>query len=773
MPSGRIDAANALAECVVIGDPSTLRETAGPPRAMPDGKFVVPTIPAVGAPRPKSPSTAPDPQASKPPPVERAKPATVPPDPAATKLPAPATMPKPPVSSRMTSIGFPIVDKVPAKSEPIVSNATTLGMPALERKPDPALASTKIGTEAPLNPTPPFIPAQSPPASKPASPHDEPTTISAAEPTAAAKPLEAGEDDATTIGAPPVKKPAAPAVPVAAPVDESASKRTESAKHQKATSIGFPALRTPFETQPLTLVPSGNPFKADGTYDPQPPTLPKSPRSAAAPTPRGKTPTTPPLTPRHPTPVAPVPIVRPPAKAAPHAAEDEATELSSELVATAPTEPMPSVDSGAVPKPAQRSGGMRASEILAAIPAGDWTMTPDESMPHALPAEAKLPAMPDQEPTPTPSPVPSGDWTISLDPQTGWSAPAKVAPPEVGNPVHAVASDKPINVVQWDEKPTGIGESKIEIDSSLMDTQRRAPSSDDEPARIIDTKPADVPPPLGRYAPPTTPPSYPMRQSSTDLVGYGAAQSASASNKKKMIALAIIAVAVAAGAIVMLVLTLGGAKQTSQAATPTPNAGSAAPAVAPAPPPVEPAPEAPPAETGSAQVAVAVPAGSASETKPAEVEAPAPEVEAPKPAPACKVDIKSVPAGADIYVEQQKLGTAPKTIELPCGTETKLTLKKKSFPTTPRLVTPVAGKANKLVIKLAKTLFSVKVTSTPAGATITTGKKSVGVTPTTIKLPAYEASSITLKKPGFAPDTQRVNPKRNNTSHHVTLKKGR
>jgi hypothetical protein len=777
VPSGRIDAANALAECVVIGDPATLRETAASPRAMPDGKFVVPTIPAVGAPRPKTPSTAPDPHALKPPAVERAKPATVPPDPAATKLPAPATMPKPPANSRMTSIGFPIVDKVPAKSEPVVSNATTLGMPALDRKPDPAHASTKIGTEAPLNPTPPFIPVQSPPASKPSSPHDEP----AAEPTAAAKPLEpASEDEATTIGAPPVKKPADPpaAVPVASPADASAAKRAESAKH-KATSIGFPALRTPFETQPLTLVPQGNPFKADGTYDPQPPTLPKSPRSAAAPTPRGKTPTTPPLTPRHPTPVAPVPIVRPPAKAAPHAPEEEATELSSELVATAPTEPMPSVDSGAVPKPAQRSGGMRASEILAAIPAGDWTMTPDESMPHALPAEAKLPAMPDQEPTPAPSPppVPSGDWTISLDPQTGWSEPAKVAPAEVGNPVHAVASDKPINVVQWDEKPTGIGESKIEIDSSLMDTQRRAPSSDDEPARIIDTKPADIPPPLGRYTPPTTPPRYPVRPSSTDLVGYGAAQSAvpmaPAGNKKKMIALAIIAVSVAAGAIVMLVLTLGGSKQTSQAATGTPSAGSAAPAVAPAPPPIEPAPEAPPAETGSAQVAAAVPAGSASEAKPPEVEAAVPEVEAPKPATACKVDIRSVPAGADIYVDQQKLGTAPRTIELPCGTETKLTLKKKSFPTTPRLVTPVAGKANKLVVKLAKTLFSVKVTSTPAGATITSGKKSVGVTPTTIKLPAYEASSITLKKPGYAPDTQRVNPKRNNTSHHVTLKKGR
>ena len=56
-------------------------------------------------------------------------------------------------------------------------------------------------------------------------------------------------------------------------------------------------------------------------------------------------------------------------------------------------------------------------------------------------------------------------------------------------------------------------------------------------------------------------------------------------------------------------------------------------------------------------------------------------------------------------------------------------------------------------------MFSVKVTSTPAGATITAGGKSMGVTPTTIKLPGFEPTSITLTKPGFAPETSRVTPK--------------
>src|SRR5690606_17394116 len=206
---------------------------------------------------------------------------------------------------------------------------------------------------------------------------------------------------------------------------------------------------------------------------------PKSGRFPA-PGPRGKAPTTPPLTPRHPTPVAPVPIVRPPAKAAPAAgADDEKTDLGSTPPITASVEAAEGSGAVKAPEPkAQRSGGMRASEILAAIPAGDWTMTPDGWMPHPLPSDAKLASPTTTEPPPPPAPSPpkgppTGDWTISLDPDTGWSEPEKVKKPAdaastSGNPVVAISSEKPIDVVQWEEKPTSVGESKIEIDSTLI-----------------------------------------------------------------------------------------------------------------------------------------------------------------------------------------------------------------------------------------------------------------------------------------------------------------
>jgi hypothetical protein len=172
-----------------------------------------------------------------------------------------------------------------------------------------------------------------------------------------------------------------------------------------------------------------------------------------------------------------------------------------------------------------------------------------------------------------------------------------------------------------------------------------------------------------------------------------------------------------------------------------------------------------PAGSGSTDVATGS-AGSA-ETPP-DTTTPTPVATGP-----CKVTISSLPPGADVLLAATKLGTTPGTFELPCGAESKLTLKKSRFLNTARTVKPAAGKPNKILVKLGKQMFQVKVTSTPAGATITAGGKSMGVTPTTIKLPGYEPTSITLTKPGFAKDVTRVTPKSNNASHRVVLKKGK
>jgi hypothetical protein len=252
--------------------------------------------------------------------------------------------------------------------------------------------------------------------------------------------------------------------------------------------------------------------------------------------------------------------------------------------------------------------------------------------------------------------------------------------------------------------------------------------------------------------------------------------------------MAVAAGAFAVGMIVLLVITLGGSNSAAKkAATEQPKESKVvAPVVVDAAAPAVGSQHVATEGSGASDVGSAnvdegsakVDEGSAKEAGSAQIEAgSAAKVETPAPPPqtggTCKVDVTSKPTGADIYLDKQKLGTTPETIELPCGVETKLTLRKKSMPNTNRSFKPTAGKTNKLVVKLARTLFQVKVTSTPAGATITAGGKTMGVTPTTIKLPGFETTAITLKKPGYSPDTQRVNPKQNNSSHHVTLKKGR
>jgi len=63
-------------------------------------------------------------------------------------------------------------------------------------------------------------------------------------------------------------------------------------------------------------------------------------------------------------------------------------------------------------------------------------------------------------------------------------------------------------------------------------------------------------------------------------------------------------------------------------------------------------------------------------------------------------------------------------------------------------VTPKA-EGGKLRVTLAKVTFSVKVSSTPPGASITVGSKPMGFTPTTVKLPAFEASTLKIVKDGF------------------------
>jgi hypothetical protein len=107
---------------------------------------------------------------------------------------------------------------------------------------------------------------------------------------------------------------------------------------------------------------------------------------------------------------------------------------------------------------------------------------------------------------------------------------------------------------------------------------------------------------------------------------------------------------------------------------------------------------------------------------------------------------------------------------MPCGSEMKLIVRKQAYYTSSKAITATEAHTP-VAIALAKALFSLKVTSMPPGATITVSGKTMGVTPTTIKLPAYQATNITLTKDGFTTDTQKLTVKQNNMAHFVALKR--
>lgn len=826
---GRIDAANALAECVVIGDASALKEieSAGPPKA--GQKFVVPSIPAMGG-RPKTPTAQPEPK------------------------PADAVKPEP----KLTTVGMPAVKP-----------------PAIEAKKDPTPIPAKAA-ESNSGPTPIAAESKSgatPVAPKPAEPKSGATAVPAttSETKSGPTPPVAKSAKLTQIGFPVVKLPAEMATPKPEP---------------KATTLGMSPLKIT-ETQPVGLVPAppkvadvavvtNKPLREDAT-EPLPMKGDKPPLPAPIPT-RSKSGTTPP---RHPTPFAPLPVTRMPAKPAPVLdLVEEPTDLTSvPLEQSVVAAEAPTVESGKVAppivpedKPAEtarpaRSGGMRASEILAAVQVDDWTMTPDASAPTVLPASPKLPENPKPavrhdpevpEPTPAPGGPPTGDWTMSLDPEEGWSKPEKLAPPppatpvlekptavtkidkriptaaqtpSTGNPVHAIASEKPIEAVQWEDKPTSVGE-KIEIDPTLMEPLQPLPADEELSATNQVSMPpsyppagsapgmarsasasmpqvpmaadppmraANVPPPLsaGVFPPPSgSMPAVPnatgqqasysqqdmpigfaptllpgQMQAPPPAFGYPSpppsyqpyqSESVAAvpmrSNKRLIVIVASAATAVILA--IVLAVTMSGHKK-KHAPEARGSAGSAVQQqVAP---PLLPIDAAVAAVTMPDAAAVAVGSGSATQQV---------AVGSDAKADTCNVEVTTNPPGAEVSLDDKTvLGTTPGTYALPCGAATKLYLKKAKYLTVIRAVTP-APDGTKVAATLGVGQFSVKITSMPAGATITVGGKSKGVTPAAVQLPAFTTQAITLTKDGFQPDTQKVVIKTNGLSHHVVLKKG-
>jgi PEGA domain len=766
---GRIDAANALAETIAIGELAAWRDGAAPKPTTdsPSSKFVIPTIPQVGAPRPRTssvppalqPKMAPDP---KPPPLPGTTPVAIPP-----KL-------TPPIARQAEAI--PIA---------VSSKATSMGMPAIDRLPGVELVE-EVAKPAPAKKTPPKGTSMGMPAIE---------RLPGIDFVAEAKPKTTTPPKGTSMGMPALRDPAA--VVAAAPSRRDPTpipKRGDSisipVKREvpvgKQTTLGMPIVRAPADLEKTDLGPITIEAPA-----PPPPTSTGAAR-------RAHTPSTPPA-PRQPTPYTPLPIVRKPAELAadlsetterttipepPPVGEDQKkTSLGVSMMSASPVEtgwdesgpayvgPPPSEVAG-------RSGGLRASEIMSAMKGEDWVMTPDASQPTIVPKSE-----PAQDPNVKAAEEKSGpavgDWAISLDPQApgGWSAPSKVEKlPEVkqspssGNRNIAVASSQAIEAVEWEEKPTGIGQALVEIDPTLMGSPVAVTevTEDEEPVNIVSTPVADVPPPQPfalsalplaaktpspppLFALPPTPqpaasdsfPAFAPRADPADVMNFAQDPTDSIPGKRKRRVIAVAIAAVVAIVATILVIAVTGGKKTTPGHA-LAGSGSAITVADAATAIVVP-------DKGSAQELAAVDAG---------VAAPA----------VCNVEVSTTPTGAEISLDKTTVvGTSPATIPMPCGVETKIYVKKAKYGNAMKAFTATAD-ATKVAIKIAAPIFQLKVTSMPEGATITIAGKVVGITPTSIKVTAFTSTMITLTKDGYTPDTQKIAPRVNNAAHHVVMK---
>jgi hypothetical protein len=790
-PGGRIDAANALAECVLIGDPATFTSAAIP--SGPAGRFVIPSIPTTNR-APKPPTT--------PPALTR---------PRTPSAQIPVIKPiTPPAGVAAKPEAKPVADVVPVLATPVG------GVPAPKPMTPPSgvRADESGGTKSPV----PVVVI--------------PPTASGGVP-APVTPGSSGEIRATTLGVPPLMR--------GPKLEDKAS---------RATRIGFPALKLPAMEAPAVIVgvpPKDEPPATTGS--PFMRATPPQPMAAVAPRPAG-----PPM-PRQPTPFAPLPIVRLPAVEPavdpeqtdltdmPLPASDEPRSLGVAIVTAvapeaseptrqepplSPTEIAAAEASGPPAPPIEpaagtRSGGMRASELMAAIGGGDdWTMSPDAPTPTILPTRtvematstrptepitaATLAAI--DKPAEPVVPEPPGDWTMSADPTAdgGWTPPSKVDIPPFsdtpkGNRVVAIASAEPLNAVKWEDKPTGIGEPLVEIDPSLLAARMPEPEiaqppplpmmpppmavapmmamppplpmnrmgAIPTPAPGTMTMPPGVPPPLGPMPPVMTPPmsafgpTGPVQppplpgtlRASEQMPMFGGPlppgpmESTSLltvprSHRGLLIAIGAAALLVATAAIAVFGFGVGRGRRKAQPAHGGTAIGSAAPE---------------PMVAGSA----AMVAGSNAPV----VETPPPPVDAGPSL--CKVEVATSPVGAEIWVADTQLGVTPTTVQLPCGVEAKLELKKARLQMV-RTVTP--GTDTSVTVRLlapAAPTVSMRVTSSPPGATITMGGRVLGITPTTIHLPAGGAS-LTLTKEGYASSTEHVAPKPNGTNF-VTLRR--
>lgn len=709
--SGRIDAANALAETVAIGDVAGLRDAA-PPKLGP--KFVIPTIPTTPSGRTKSPSAFPIAQARTPMAADesspRHRPASVPPPLGSAPIPAPRA--KPATAPPSVKDTQPVAVVPPPARLDGERSGRALGASL------PPLEDLKVGTTQAVAVVPPpqwaaknlFDGDGGDGDTDRSKPAPTPTHVRAT----ALDPIDPIDPADDPIAPPPVvviEPVGEPPVPTLRGLgaDKLAAMLAE-VHTDEATDLSVaPALDL------RTTVPGlGVPPPRDTELMTVPPTPPARAPVIEEPTPSGNWTMTP---------------------------DGSISVLPS------------------TPRPAARATSPLADD-------GDWTMTPDQDAPAAawtaIPATAKTP----------PKGMPNTDTSGVVKKETRVIEAVRAPDREIRHSEPKIQIDPELAALA---PPTPPPSTLVAIAHAQPLAAAPMIAPPPAPPRLVAPPVFAPPPQLPAvpmaYVPASTGTLPQVDESSVRPRARGGHGKTIAVAALALVVVAgVIAVIVAA---TRKPSAQAAAADPPPAPTKTvPRDGSAAPALVERTTNDPPSGSAVAPEVGSgsgSDAAVAIgSAGSDGSAAGAVPDDPPP----PSIAGDCAIDVTSTPNGAEIYDARGfRLGTAPQRVPVPCE-RTKLVLKKATYADTARVVMPTKAGV-KLKVALGHAPLVVKVSSVPSGAAVAVNGRPMGVTPTTIPLPMLETSTLVFTKEGFASESAKVTPRQPNQAVQVQLKRRR
>jgi PEGA domain len=139
------------------------------------------------------------------------------------------------------------------------------------------------------------------------------------------------------------------------------------------------------------------------------------------------------------------------------------------------------------------------------------------------------------------------------------------------------------------------------------------------------------------------------------------------------------------------------------------------------------------------------------------------------PTPPCQLRVTSNIDAAVLRVAGRDHGPVPALVDVPCA-PTAIELRHPRYRVATRQIEPRAG-LTELEVRMTRPLVTIKVVSTPPGATVRLNGRAVGATPLSTTVLAFEKATLVWNQLGGATKTLQIYPQSNGTVYAATLPK--